>query len=473
MKNIQKWLLIPVIICCWLNIGSVYAQRQTISIDVKNVSLEQLLNIIEKQTSYKISYRNSILDKKQDITLKMNNASVDKVLNLVLPSKGLKYTIEENSIIVTKAVEKVDSNSKSEKISGTVIDENGESIIGASVFLDGTSKGTVTDINGNFNIEAPVNGSLKITFIGYSPQTVPIEGNSFIKVTLQENVRAISEVVVVGYGTQKKVNLTGSVSMITAEELDSRPISSVANGLQGLLSGVTVVNSTGQPGASSTSIRIRGLGTIGNANPLVLIDGVEGDMSTLNPEDIQSVSVLKDAASASIYGARAANGVILVTTKKLNTKDQKPNISLNSYYGTQTPTRLPEMCDATEFMMLENEAKTNVGVGITWLDSHFEKVKNNSAPNYFGNTDWISEVLKKEAPQQNYSLNVNGNLGDSGYLLSYRYFDQSGLTAGNSTGEKRHNLRFKIDSHLLNIVDITANIGYTVRNIINPISSLT
>ncbi|MFA7043307.1 MAG: TonB-dependent receptor, partial [Bacteroidales bacterium] len=405
--------------------------------------------------------------------LKMNHASVDKVLNLVLPSKGLKYTIEENSIIVTKAVEKVDSNSKSEKISGTVIDENGESIIGASVFLDGTSKGTVTDINGNFNIEAPVNGSLKITFIGYSPQTVPIEGNSFIKVTLQENVRAISEVVVVGYGTQKKVNLTGSVSMITAEELDSRPISSVANGLQGLLSGVTVVNSTGQPGASSTSIRIRGLGTIGNANPLVLIDGVEGDMSTLNPEDIQSVSVLKDAASASIYGARAANGVILVTTKKLNTKDQKPNISLNSYYGTQTPTRLPEMCDATEFMMLENEAKTNVGVGITWLDSHFEKVKNNSAPNYFGNTDWISEVLKKEAPQQNYSLNVNGNLGDSGYLLSYRYFDQSGLTAGNSTGEKRHNMRFKIDSHLLNIVDITANIGYTVRNIINPISSLT
>ncbi|MCE5175194.1 MAG: carboxypeptidase-like regulatory domain-containing protein, partial [Bacteroidales bacterium] len=154
MKNIQKWLLIPVIICCWLNIGSVYAQRQTISIDVKNVSLEQLLNIIEKQTSYKISYRNSILDKKQDITLKMNNASVDKILNLVLPSKGLKYTIEENSIIVTKAVAKADSNSKSEKISGTVIDEDGESIIGASVFLDGTSKGTVTDINGNFNIEA-------------------------------------------------------------------------------------------------------------------------------------------------------------------------------------------------------------------------------------------------------------------------------------------------------------------------------
>ncbi|MFA7043493.1 MAG: TonB-dependent receptor [Bacteroidales bacterium] len=473
MKNIQKWLLIPVIICCWLNIGSVYAQRQTISIDVKNVSLEQLLNIIEKQTSYKISYRNSILDKKQDITLKMNNASVDKILNLVLPSKGLKYTIEENSIIVTKAVAKADSNSKSEKISGTVIDEDGESIIGASVFLDGTSKGTVTDINGNFNIEAPVNGSLKITFIGYSPQTVPIEGNSFIKVTLQENVRAISEVVVVGYGTQKKVNLTGSVSMITAEELDSRPISSVANGLQGLLSGVTVVNSTGQPGASSTSIRIRGLGTIGNANPLVLIDGVEGDISILNPEDVQSVSVLKDAASAAIYGARGANGVILVTTKKLNTKNQKPNISLGSYLGTQKPTSLPEMCDALEFMTLDNEARTNVGAAVAWSETQFEKVRTGSDPNYFGNTDWVSSVLNKSAPQQNYALTVNGNTGETGYMITYRYFDQSGLTVGNSTGEQRHNIRFKFDSRVIDRVNISANMGYTMRKITSPVNSLT
>lgn len=474
MKNTKKQLLFLFIVCSWLNIGSVYAQSKTVSIDVKNASLEQLFNIIEKQTSYKFSYRNSILDQKQDITLKMNNTVIDKVLNSVLPSKGLKFYFEEKSIIVTKAVPaKIDSDSKQKKISGTVVDEKGESIIGASVSIEGASKTTITDINGNFSIDVPENGSLRISYIGYTPKKVPIEGNPFVKVTLQEDVRNISEVVVVGYGTQKKVNLTGAVSMITAEELGSRPISSVTNGLQGLLSGVTVVNSNGQPGASNTSIRIRGLGTIGNANPLVLIDGVEGDMSTLNPEDIQSVSVLKDAASASIYGARAANGVILVTTKKLNTEEQKPNITLNSYLGTQKPTSLPEMCDAIEFMTLDNEARTNVGTAIAWSEAQLEKVRTGSAPNYYGNTDWVSSVLNKSAPQQNYALTVNGNTGKTGYMMSYRYFDQSGLTVGNSTGEARHNIRFKIDSRVMDRVDVSANMGYTMRNVTSPVSSLT
>lgn len=161
--------------------------------------------------------------------------------------------------------------------------------------------------------------------------------------------------------------------MITSEELNSRPITNVSSGLQGLLSGVTVVNTSGQPGVNSTNIRIRGLGTIGNANPLVLIDGVEGDMNLLNPEDIQSISVLKDAALSSIYGARAANGVILVTTKKLTAKDQPPTISLNAYYGIQKPTRLPEMCNAIEFMMLDNEARANVGTAIAWNEFILKK----------------------------------------------------------------------------------------------------
>jgi len=349
-----------------------------------------------------------------------------------------------------------------------------ESQLSEPIFLlDGTSIGTISDVDGNFNIEAPENGLVTVTYIGYIPQKIDIAGKSFLNVLLQEDTKILNEVVVVGYGTQKKVNLTGSVSMITAEDLNSRPVSSVSSGLQGLLSGVTVVNTTGQPGANNTSIRIRGLGTIGNSNPLVLIDGVEGDMNTLNPEDVQSVSVLKDAASASIYGARAANGVILITTKKLNTTNQKPTISLNAYYGTQTPTRLPQMADALEFMTLDNEARANVGAGIAWNETQFEKVRNNTAPNYFGNTDWVSSVLNSNAPQQNYALNVNGNLGNSGYLLSYRYFDQDGLTVGNSTGEKRHNLRFKLDSKLLDRVQLSTNIGYTMRNIIAPIGSLT
>lgn len=472
-KNKGIIILLTLLLYCFTDIVS--AQGKTISIDVKNAGLEQVFSLIEQQSAYKFSYRNSILDQSRDISLKMDAEKVEDVLQAILPAKGLQYSIASgNSIVITRIAEtRSNQASQQKRITGNITDEKGEAIIGANIQVKGTSTGTITDFDGKFEIEAPVNGTILISYIGYLNESVNIGDKSVINVRLKEDTKLLDEVVVVGYGTQKKVNLTGSVSMITADDLNSRPVSSVSGGLQGLLSGVTVVNTSGQPGTNNTSIRIRGLGTIGNSNPLVLVDGVEGDMSTLNPEDIQSVSVLKDAASASIYGARAANGVILVTTKRLNTKDQAPTISVNAYYGTQTPTRLPQMADAIEFMTLDNEARNNVGTGVAWQDYHFNHVLNGTAPNLFGNTDWISAVLNSNAPQQNYSVNVNGNLGRSGYLMSYRYFDQAGLTVGNSTGEQRHNLRFKVDSRLLDKVEISTNIGYTMRNIVSPVGSLT
>lgn len=466
-------ILLTLLLYCFTDIVS--AQSKTISIDVKNVGLEQVFSLIEQQSAYKFSYRNSILDQSRDISLKMESEKIEDILQAILPAKGLQYNIAAgNSIVITRIAETRSNQAPQQKrITGNITDEKGEAIIGANIQVKGTATGTITDFDGKFEIEAPVNGTILISYIGYLNESVNIGDRSVINVRLKEDTKLLDEVVVVGYGTQKKVNLTGSVSMITADDLNSRPVSSVSGGLQGLLSGVTVVNTSGQPGTNNTSIRIRGLGTIGNSNPLVLVDGVEGDMSTLNPEDIQSVSVLKDAASASIYGARAANGVILVTTKRLNTKDQAPTISVNAYYGTQTPTRLPQMADAIEFMTLDNEARNNVGTGVAWQDYHFNHVLNGTAPNLFGNTDWISAVLNSNAPQQNYAVNVNGNLGRSGYLLSYRYFDQAGLTVGNSTGEQRHNLRFKVDSRLLDKVEISTNIGYTMRNVVSPIGALT
>lgn len=475
MINRKKGIVILLTLLLYCFTGIVSAQSETISIDVKNVGLEQVFSLIEQQSAYKFSYRNSILDQSRDISLKMESEKIEDILQAILPAKGLQYNIAAgNSIVITRIAETRSNQAPQQKrITGNITDEKGEAIIGANIQVKGTATGTITDFDGKFEIEAPVNGTILISYIGYLNESVNIGDRSVINVRLKEDTKLLDEVVVVGYGTQKKVNLTGSVSMITADDLNSRPVSSVSGGLQGLLSGVTVVNTSGQPGTNNTSIRIRGLGTIGNSNPLVLVDGVEGDMSTLNPEDIQSVSVLKDAASASIYGARAANGVILVTTKRLNTKDQAPTISVNAYYGTQTPTRLPQMADAIEFMTLDNEARNNVGTGVAWQDYHFNHVLNGTAPNLFGNTDWISAVLNSNAPQQNYAVNVNGNLGRSGYLLSYRYFDQAGLTVGNSTGEQRHNLRFKVDSRLLDKVEISTNIGYTMRNVVSPIGALT
>lgn len=475
MINRKKGIIILLTLMLYCFTGIVSAQGKTISIDVKNAGLEQVFSLIEQQSAYKFSYRNSILDQSRDINLKMDAEKVEDILQSILPVKGLQYNIASgNSIVITRIAEtRGNQELQQRKITGNITDEKGEAIIGANIQVKGTATGTITDFDGKFEIDAPANGTILISYIGYLNESVNIGDRSVINVRLKEDTKLLDEVVVVGYGTQKKVNLTGSVSMITADDLNSRPVSSVSGGLQGLLSGVTVVNTSGQPGTNNTSIRIRGLGTIGNSNPLVLVDGVEGDMSTLNPEDIQSVSVLKDAASASIYGARAANGVILVTTKRLNTKDQAPTISVNAYYGTQTPTRLPQMADAIEFMTLDNEARNNVGTGVAWQDYHFNHVLNGTAPNLFGNTDWISAVLNSNAPQQNYAVNVNGNLGRSGYLLSYRYFDQAGLTVGNSTGEQRHNLRFKVDSRLLDKVEISTNIGYTMRNVVSPIGALT
>ena len=358
--------------------------------------------------------------------------------------------------------------------SGTVVDTDGEPVIGAGVMVVGKSLGTITDENGRWTLEVPnPNVSLEFSSMGYNTVVVAVAGKTVINVTLSVDSQFLDEVVVVGYGTQKKVNLTGSVAMIGSEEMAARPISNVTSGLQGMLPGVTVVNATGEPGNSNTTIRVRGIGTIGNANPLILIDGVEGDLSAINPEDIESVSVLKDAASASIYGARAANGVLLVTTRNLSKAAEKTSVNFGAYYGIQTPTALPEMCDAIEFMTLDNEARQNVGTAAAWNEDQFNKVQNNTDPNYFGNTDWLSQVMNKYAPQQNYNLTINGSVGSSGYMMSYRYFDQDGLTAGTSTGEQRHNVRFKLNTKLIDILTLTSNVSYTTRRVTSPVNSLT
>ena len=366
------------------------------------------------------------------------------------------------------------SSPVSKKISGVVLDADGLPVIGAGVMIAGTNQGTITDESGLWTLTVPNdNVTLEISAMGFTSQTLTVAGRTNFDVVLKTDTQFLDEIVVVGYGTQKKVNLTGSVSMVDSEDMAARPISSLSSGLQGMLPGVTIVNPTGQPGESNTTIRVRGIGTIGNANPLILIDGVEGDISAINPEDIESISVLKDAASAAIYGARAANGVLLVTTKKAQGAGKgATKVTLGAYVGFQTPTRLPEMCDAIEFMTLDNEARQNVGTANGWDETVFNKVRTGSDPNYFANTDWLSEVLKPYALQQNYTLAINGNLGTSGYMLSYRYFDQDGLTAGSTTGEQRHNVRFKLDTKLLERVTLTSNLSYTSRKITSPVNSL-
>lgn len=465
-----KLIAIILFFSALLSAAPLYGQ---ISVTFKDISLMEALSTLENKSEYSFFYSNMLPDKDARVSIDARDKSIEFILDNIFSNLSISYEINGHQIVLRE--DKKEDKNTSYKASGVVIDSAGEPVIGAGVVIEGSTNGTITDVDGRWELVVPsTTTKIVISSLGYKEQVVAAGSASARTVTLHEDSQMLQETVVVGYGVQKKVNLTGAVAMVNSEEMNARPISSVASGLQGLLPGVTVVNSSSQPGQANTTIRVRGVGTIGNSNPLILIDGIEGDISSINPEDIESVSVLKDAASSAIYGARAANGVLLVTTKKLAAgKDAVTKINFSAYAGIQTPTRLPEMCDAIEFMTLDNEARKNVDTADAWLPEDFDKVRNNTDPNYFGNTDWIGQVIKKVAPQQNYSLSLNGTLGNSGYMLSYRYFDQSGLTVGNSTGETRHNLRFKINTKLIDRVTLSSNLGYTTTKVISPVSSLT
>lgn len=476
----MKKILIKLVVCLSFAVWTVPLNAQ-VTVHIDSMPLTEALKKLEEQTGYSFFYSNVLPDKDAVVSVKSNNKDIAAVMDQLLDGLAVSYKINEDKQIALYADEPevVEQTKPTERtVSGVVYDSDGLPVIGAGVMVKGSLHGTVTDEDGRWTLELEDdNVTLEISSMGYQSQSVAVKGRSDFTVTLTSDTQYLDEVVVVGYGTQKKVNLTGSVSMVTSEDMASRPVSNMSSGLQGLLPGVTVVNASGQPGESGTTIRVRGVGTIGNANPLILIDGIEGDLSTINPEDIESVSVLKDAASASIYGARAANGVLLVTTKKMNdnpgaAKDNA-KVTFGAYAGIQTPTRLPQMCDAIEFMTLDNEARQNVGTAIGWLEDSFKKVTDNTDPNYFANTDWLDEVLNSYAPQQNYSLSLNGGIGSSGYMLSYRYFDQKGLTVGSSTGEQRHNVRFKMNTKLIDRLTLSSNISYTSRKVTSPINSLT
>lgn len=376
-----------------------------ISLELQQVSLAQALQIFQEKTNLNLSYANKLIESRQEkVQLVARNKPAGKLLKKILYETGLHFKYAGNDVYIYELPVQ-----KNRVITGNVTSAaTGEALIGVSVVVEGTQIGTSTDINGNFSLDVPDdNAVLVFSYIGFLNREVPVGTQEVINVELEEDNQQLNEVVVVGYGTQRKANLTGAVSQVEAEALESRPVTNISTGLQGLMPGVTVTNTTGLPGNNRGSIRIRGIGTLGNSEPLVVIDGIPGgDLDILNPNDIESISVLKDAASSSIYGVRGANGVILVTTKK--GADGIPSISYSNYFGLQTPTALPEFLGSPEYMELLNEAQRNVGRNPTYTDADIETARNGSDPNYFANTNWIDEIYKPSAPQQNHNISVNG-----------------------------------------------------------------
>ena len=355
----KNWKVLRTI-CFMLFLNFSFETYSQITMNVKELSLRASLKKVELVSNYRFFYNENLPELNQKISLNVKDATIDQTMKQLLDGMELTYTHEhENVIVLVRKTQQ--SKQSTKKITGTIVDEHGNPIVGASITVKGTSNGTITDLDGRFSLEIPLGTTqLWASYIGYIDQAVLLNNRSNITISLKENIELLDEVVVVGYSAQKKVNLTGSVASVNSDVLAARPIHNAVTGLQGSLPGVSITNTTSRPGDNNTSIRIRGIGTLNNSNPLILIDGVEGNINTLNPSDIESVSVLKDAASSAIYGSRAANGVILVTTKKAN-KDMTPTITYSGFFALQTPTALPEMCDAVEYLTLLKEATANVG----------------------------------------------------------------------------------------------------------------
>lgn len=352
-------------------------------------------------------------------------------------------------------------------VTGTVKDQTGEPLIGVSVKAENSKTGgATTDLDGNFTLSMNAPGNIEFSYVGMEPQKVKVAAATKLDIVLKENANTLDDVVVVGYGTQRKVNLTGSVQSVSSDEIIRRSVSNGSQALQGIVPGLSAVQGGGGPGADAASIKIRGQGSLNSDTaPLVLIDGVEGDMNRIDLNSVESISVLKDAASASIYGSRASNGVILITTKR--GAQGKPKVTFNGYVGWNKPTEIPETVNAVTYLGAVDQANINAGGSAQYTDiinSYLEEGSNN-----FGryDTNWRDMILKKSAMVQNYSVGVSGGSEFLNVYATGGYYNQDGMVENNSF--KRYNLRVNSDMKINKWIKLGVDMGMRQAEAVAPI----
>jgi TonB-linked SusC/RagA family outer membrane protein len=350
------------------------------------------------------------------------------------------------------------------KISGTVTSLSGNNALpGVSILVKGTSTGTVTDIDGNYSINVPDGNNILIfSFIGFTTQEVSINERSTIDVALGEDIQSLEEIVVVGYGEQKKATATGSVSVVDGESLQKSPATNVTNTLSGRLPGLVAVTRTGEPGNDNSMLRIRGSNTLGDNSPLIVIDGIANrDMSRLKPSDIETLTVLKDA-SAAIYGAQAANGVILITTKRGS--EGKLQVNLNINKGWSTPTVLPEMADAASYAQMINEIKYYAGQPARYTAEEIQKFKDGSDPLLYPNTDWFAETVKPLSPQHYADISLSGGTEKLKYFVSLGTNYQDGMYYNSASNYSQADFRSNIDAKLSDNIRLSLDLSGRQEN---------
>lgn len=441
--------------------ASTYGQNYKLSMNKQDCSISEVLKEIEKNSEYTFFLNDNQVNVNRKTSVKANNASLEEVLEQALKNTGYQYEIVDRQIIIkSKSVSSVSHpnalfQSSPRKITGQVKDALGEPIIGANVVVKGTTNGTITDIDGNFSLEVPDNAILVVSYIGYTDRTVEVGNSSKVMVSLSEDTQKLDEVVVVGYGTQKKVNLTGAISSLDAETLENRPITNSTQALQGT-QGVYVNQAGAQPGADGATIRIRGQGTLNDNNPLILVDGIEFPLEAVNPNDIESISVLKDAASASIYGSRAANGVILITTR--TGKKGKTSINFTGSYAIEKPSRSYDFMDDYPRALTLQQFRAASGTkreSYNFKDGTIDQwmALGMIDPLRYPNTDWF-DTFMRTGTLQNYTLSATGGNDKSNFYISIGMMDKEGIQMKNDF--KRYNTRFNYDYNMFNNVKVGA-----------------
>jgi TonB-linked SusC/RagA family outer membrane protein len=447
--------------------GPGYSQSTKISLDMKDAAIESVLNRIEEESEFYFLFNHKLIDVSRKVDILAESKSIKAILGEIFP-ENVRFIVSDRQIVLVPEEQSGDLESIFQRqVTGTVTDEKGKPLPGVTILVKGSTTGTITDAAGKYQLQnVPTGTILVISFVGMTAQEIPVGNSSVIDVILKEEAVGLDEVVVVGYGTQKKVNLTGAVTALNAEALTRKQVSQSSMILQGLVPGVTVTQRSGQPGQDAGTIMIRGLTTLGDNSPLILVDGIEMGINNIDPAMIESISVLKDAASSSIYGSRAANGVILVTTKRA--QYEKMSTTYNSYVGFQDPTDLPDIVGAIDHMTLINEAYMNAGKSPLYPENIIQEYRDNMAndPDRYPDTDWYKEVLTSRGLMQSHFITMMGGTEKIKTAVSLGYLDQDGNMQ--NTNYKRYTIRFNTDIQLLKKLSAQVDAQYIYANRIQP-----
>ncbi len=444
---------------------SVSQEKFELTENLQNMSLKDVFSYIEQESGYVVLYHSDKINMNQKVHVNLENKPVEKIVEEALKNTGITYIINNRQIVLRKeketqfSLKSTPTTSPQQKnilIKGNIKDIAGDPLIGVNILVKGTSIGAISDIDGNFELEVPQGCTIIASYIGYINQEIKVNNQKTIQIIMQDDLKKLEEIVVVGYGVQQKRDVTGSIAAIKGDDLKNLPVAQLTNALQGLASGIDIVSDGGSPGAEPT-IRVRGTGSMNASNPLVVVDGVpSGKISDINPNDIETIEVLKDASSSAIYGTRAANGVVIITTKRGN-KETKTNVEINAFAGIANVSKTLDLLTAPDLVMLKKEryANDNIPVNTFWENPYYGVQR----------TNWQDELFD-QGSVYNADVRLTGGNQKSNFMSSIGYYKEKGIIT-NSDFE-RISFRLNSDHQITDRFKVGQSVQYTYRKWYNP-----